>query len=61
MIIHENTIESIINEFVRKLSDDLSKLELNLLTRKLEDIQQDFHIHSFKNSQALKEVKVLFL
>tara|TARA_B100000902_G_scaffold399784_1_gene472524 strand:+ start:1638 stop:2222 length:585 start_codon:yes stop_codon:yes gene_type:complete len=46
-IIKYNTMQSIINEFVCKLSYDLSKLKLTILIKKLEEVQSDFHIHSF--------------
>ena len=44
-IIKNNSVESIINEFVNKLKNDLSKLNLTSLVSKLENIKSDFHIH----------------
>ena len=46
-IIKNNSVESIINEFVNKLKNDLSKLNLTSLVSKLEDLKSYFHIHLF--------------
>ena len=52
-IIKNNSMESIINEFVNKLKNDLSKLNLTSLITKLEDVKSDFHIHLFDHSYML--------
>ena len=57
-IIKNNTTENIINEFVCKLSNDLSKLELTILIKKLEEIKGDFHIHSFNHQYMLDNNKI---
>ena len=57
-IIKYNTMQSIINEFVCKLSNDLSKLKLTILIKKLEEVQSDFHIHSFNHQYMLDNNKI---